>query len=184
MYLAGTPGSRPISLVDRVPIKQGASGGWGRAAGAEGWLLPFGAAVAAAPPAADAASAGHKTHPIKPRMRRPPTPSPAPPLAPPLPPADEGHEYCVRANGGSLTVTLVWTDYPGLSSGEPPCRWLLRSSWQASAGAAPVLPPCTAGNAARPTLLNPPHHLHPLIHPTPPPPLPPQPRRRWCTTWT
>lgn len=30
----------------------------------------------------------------------------------PAHPADETHNYCVRASGGPLTVTLVWTDYP------------------------------------------------------------------------
>ena len=31
------------------------------------------------------------------------------------------HEYCVRANGGPLTITLVWTDYPALPSGAGEC---------------------------------------------------------------
>ena len=31
--------------------------------------------------------------------------------------ADDSHEFCVKANGGPLTITLVWADYPASPSG-------------------------------------------------------------------
>ena len=30
---------------------------------------------------------------------------------------DEAHSYCIFANGGRLTITLVWTDYPASPAG-------------------------------------------------------------------
>jgi hypothetical protein len=103
VYLANTPGSRPLSVVDRVPIKQGAwrsqqQGMAGQGVAVSSLLVSCQKPVSLSTCVLLSSSALNCC-PCNVQC------------------ADESHEYCVRANGGSLTVTLVWTDFPALASG-------------------------------------------------------------------